>query len=452
MPDSSELPTHPSDRIVAETPPDAPEKSESSEASGVSSASDEAARLDKRLVVAIALAQFASSVGVVALVLVSYPITVAELAPGNKETMLGLVMGVQSLAGIVAIPVAGVLSDNCTSRFGMRRPFMFVGSLIAFAGMLVMGLAPDIGVLMAGAVVESVGAAVFAGGFSAVVPDHIAEQHRGRVMGLIMMMTTVAGLVASLVLPALIGHQFLLFAVPGAVMLLLSLNAVVTIKDRRLDPEDARDRTSLAGLLDGFRVNPLKVPDFSWAWSGKVLVTLSNTLTSTYGIYILTDHLDVSSDDLPGLITLSGMIGLATAIIGAGGGSWLSDRLRVRKRMALWLALLVCTGAVIVAFAPSVPVYFVGLAVMGLGVGAYLPIDGAILIDVLPGEGRESGKYMGLMQVADRLPRSLGAFVAPGILALGALTALGSYPVLYLVGGLAAISGGLLVRKVKGSI
>lgn len=409
-------------------------------------------RLDKKMVVALGMGQFGNATGTVSMVLVSLPITVAALDSANKEVSLGVLLGIQSLLAIVAIPLFGALSDRCISRVGMRRPFIVLGTVVEAAAMVMMGLAPGIGVLVAGAVLASLGAAIFTGGYSALVPDQVPEPSRGRVMGLLMVMIALAGLIASIALPAFIGNQLALFAIPAGVMLLTSAFAVVVLEDRILDPADRKDGKIVAALVDGLRFNPLKVPDYSWAWTGKALVTLANALTTTYSVYLLTDHLHVTAEDLPGLITITGVIGLFTALGGAAFGSWLSDRLRMRKKFALYTAAMVLAGALVIAFTPNVAVYLVGLVIMGLGTGAYFPIDGAILVDVLPGEGRESGKYMGLMQVADRLPRSLGAFIAPAVLGLGGLTALGGYPFVYIVGGVVAIIGGLLVRKIKGSI
>lgn len=36
-------------------------------------------------------------------------------------------------------PIAGAFSDKCTSRFGRRRPFLVVGSLMVVASLMVIG-------------------------------------------------------------------------------------------------------------------------------------------------------------------------------------------------------------------------------------------------------------------------------------------------------------------------
>jgi MFS family permease len=409
-------------------------------------------KLRTRSVLAIASAQFGTAIPAVALVLVAWPITIGALDPVNKALILSLVSGLGAFVGIFVTPIAGVLSDRCASRFGMRRPFLIFGAIGAVGGMLLMGVSSTVGVLVAGSLLFALGSGIYAGGNYALVPDQIPERYRGRVMGLSMVMTTTAGLVASITLPMLIGSQFLMFAVPGAVMAATTVLTVFLIKDRKLDSAQHTEKPTVRGLFAQFKINPREIPDYSWAWAGKVVVTLGTVLTTVYGVYFLTDHLDVPAEQLPGTIAITGIIGLLTAVGGAILGSWISDRFRIRKNMVLYTSSLIFLGAVLAAFAPNVAVYLVALALMGIGTGAYFPVDGAVMIDVLPGGGQETGKYMGLMALADQLPRSIGPFIAAGVLALGGLIPAGGYPTVFIAGGVIAIIGGLLIRKVKGSV
>ncbi|MFJ8794335.1 hypothetical protein [Streptomyces sp. NPDC102462] len=56
---------------------------------------------------------------------------------------------------------------------------------------------------------------------------------------------------------------------------------------------------------------------------------------------------------------------------------------------------------------------------------------------------------MSLVVIADQLPRSVGPMIAPAVIAVGGMTALGGYPLLYLSAGVIAILGGLLVGRVR---
>ncbi|EGG20392.1 hypothetical protein DFA_07516 [Cavenderia fasciculata] len=49
------------------------------------------------------------------------------------------------IAGFLIQPIVGVYSDNSTSRFGRRRPYIFAGALASVVGMLAIAFSPDIG-------------------------------------------------------------------------------------------------------------------------------------------------------------------------------------------------------------------------------------------------------------------------------------------------------------------
>lgn len=408
-------------------------------------------RLSKRFVLALIILYVGTYSASVGMAIVAWPVTVAALEPDEKVLWLSVVASAYAVVNIICTPLAGALSDRSTSRFGMRKPFIVVGVLFALAGLVVMGLSNSVATLLVGVILLGIGNAVITGGAGALVPDQVPEEHRGRVQGIIMVCIVTSGVLASVFLPMFLSNQFLLFTASGYIMVLALVLVLILLRDRRLSAEE-RDAQPKRNLIAEFKINPRSVPDYSWVWIGKVIVVLGTVLTSTYGVYVLTDQLGVSAEELPGIITVTGLVGLFTAIIGAVVGSQISDRLKIRKSMVLYTTLFIAAGAIIVAFSPSVPVYLVGLVILGLGSGAYSPVDGALVIDVLPGEGRESGKYMSLITVADQLPRSFGPLLGTAVVAIGALASIGGYTLVYLVGAVVAVAGGLLVRKVRGSM
>ncbi|KAK9459797.1 uncharacterized protein V1516DRAFT_678021 [Lipomyces oligophaga] len=54
------------------------------------------------------------------------------------KSLLSFVWVAGPLSGLIMQPVVGVWSDNCTSRFGRRRPFMIIGSIIVGFSLMLM--------------------------------------------------------------------------------------------------------------------------------------------------------------------------------------------------------------------------------------------------------------------------------------------------------------------------
>ncbi|KAK7206882.1 hypothetical protein BZA70DRAFT_266281 [Myxozyma melibiosi] len=55
-----------------------------------------------------------------------------------SKSLLSFVWVAGPLSGLIMQPVVGVWSDNCTSRFGRRRPFMVIGSILVGASLMLM--------------------------------------------------------------------------------------------------------------------------------------------------------------------------------------------------------------------------------------------------------------------------------------------------------------------------
>ena len=67
---------------------------------------------------------------------------VAELAPENRNTALGLIAAAGLLVATLTQPVIGSLSDRTRTPLGKRVPYMIAGTLLAVAFLFVVALAP----------------------------------------------------------------------------------------------------------------------------------------------------------------------------------------------------------------------------------------------------------------------------------------------------------------------
>ena len=69
-----------------------------------------------------ALAIFGTFLALLTPPVMTLALRVAEVAPDRKESVLSLALGLGALISLLVNPIAGLLSDRTTSRFGMRRP------------------------------------------------------------------------------------------------------------------------------------------------------------------------------------------------------------------------------------------------------------------------------------------------------------------------------------------
>ncbi|MFJ9085498.1 MFS transporter [Streptomyces sp. NPDC102384] len=409
-------------------------------------------KVSKRAVVAILIMRFGNTVAAMLPALVALPLIMERIAPDHKETALGAATGITAFGGMILAPLCGALSDRTTSRFGMRRPGLAIGAALSVAGLTWLGLANSLPAVFASLVVLAIGQALANASHSAMTPDSIPAHARGRVVGFESMLGLLAALVAGIVGPQFIGNQFLMAAGGVPLLILTFVIGVWIYRDRTLSATEVPQQPLVGTVARAYLFNPKSAPDFSWVWLSRFLVTFGIAFTSSFAIYFLTDHLDVGKKDLPSLISANSVLSMLGALVGTIVGSFVTDRVRSRKPLVLFSALLLAAGSVVVAFAPSVPLFFVGSALIALATGFFLPTDGVLVISVLPGGDKDNARFMSLFVIADQLPRSIGPMLAPAILALGGMTALGGYPVLYLAGGVTAIVGGVVVRRVRGLV
>jgi putative MFS transporter len=90
--------------------------------------------------------------------------------------------------------------------------------------------------------------------------------------------------------------------------------------------------------------------------------------------------------DLPtkGLVASVMFLGM---FVGAGTSGYLGDRFG-RKKMLLVSIAIWCIGAFILAWSPGESVFFIGRFIIGLGVGAQLPISQSMLSELFPAPAR----------------------------------------------------------------
>ena len=100
-----------------------------------------------------------------------------ERAPNS----LSLIVGTGGLLSIVANPFFGRMSDRTTSRWGMRRPWLVVGLLGGSLGILVVALAPDVPVVLAGWCTAQLFFNAVLAALVAVLPDQVPVEQRGMV-------------------------------------------------------------------------------------------------------------------------------------------------------------------------------------------------------------------------------------------------------------------------------
>jgi MFS family permease len=241
---------------------------------------------------------------------------------------------------------------------------------------------------------------------------------------------------------------------PAAVSVVFVLILATILNDRRQSPAYRPPPYTLREFVGSFWVNPVRHPDFGWAWLSRFLLYMGVAMLITYYVFYLIDHLGVSQERVPRLVFI------ATLVLNAGltvfslvGGS-LSDLAGGRRKIFIFgSAVIFGIGTAIIAFAGSFNVFLVGVAICGIGIGIYLAVDLALVSQVLPNPD-DASKDLGIFNIASALPQSLAPAIAPVFLAIplfaGSAGEGANYTALYFVAALFAVAGALAIVPVKG--
>ncbi|XVU29784.1 MFS transporter [Actinoplanes sp. CA-054009] len=402
----------------------------------------------KRLISAMALAQFGAYLTIMTPVVVTLSVRVAEIAPDDKASALSAVLSVGALLALVGNPFFGAMSDRTRSRFGRRRPWLIGGMIAGLLGLTIVATGSSIPVLTLGWAVTQLGVNATLATLTALLPDQVPAHQRGRVGGILGLMTSIAILAGTALAAALSGHTVAMFLVPAVIGTLTVALLIAILKDR---PAVAgqHETYDIKEFLRTFYVNPRRFPDFSWNLLSRFLIWMGLASVTTYQSYLLIDRFGYTTDNVATAVLIATLLTTAGMVGGSTIGGWLSDRSGHRKPYVLAAGLVIAVSLVGIAASHSFALFLVSALVFGVGEGLYLAVDLALATEVLPNPD-DAAKDMGVLNIANALPQSLVPILAAPVLAIGSSDS-ENYGLLFLLGAIVAIVGSLLVRLVRGA-
>lgn len=371
----------------------------------------------------------------------------------DAALQLGIVTGIGSLFALVSQPIAGRLSDATMSKWGKRRPWIIAGVVGAFIGLLIVGIAPNVPILLLGWCIAQLLSNFAQAAETATVADQVPEHRRGFVSGLAGAGTPLALLVGAMTLNFL-PNDFLRAFVPGAVGLVFGLLFAFVLKDK-VRTERRQERFSVLGLLLTFVFNPRKHPDLGWAWLTKCLIMFGYGTVASYLTLFLADSFGMNIGEQLQFNLMATLVSVVFLVITSIVGGKLSDRLGRRRLFVALGGILVGVGVVFLGTASTfgevgLTFILVAEAVIGIGAGLFFAVDQALCVEVLPNPD-DTAKDLGVLNIANTLPAMIAPLLA-GVVVIPLGDALfgNGYTTWFIFGGIVAIIGGALVYRIRG--
>ena len=323
------------------------------------------------------------------------PYAVPELEVGRTLFLISLPVGIIS---ILVQPTVGSISDYTISRWGRRKPYIVVGSLLDVVFLYGIATANSVLMLAAFAALLSFSTNIARGPFQGYVPDLVSDRQVGfasAMVGLMQILGNVVGFLAVTVF-AILGRIELAILLVAIVELLTMAAVVLRVEPGR--PPKARENRSWASIAgETWGTDILRERSYVWLLTsrffflmgGAVLVNL--LLTYLKQTHVL-DEAAANTANLVALILI--VLGNVVAIVPSAR---ISDRIG-RKPVIFASCGIGFAGVTLAAIAPSVPIAIIGAALFGASAGTFLAVDWALMTDIIP--RASSGRYMGLSNVA----------------------------------------------------
>ena len=375
-----------------------------------------------------------------------------DITPRHKIVALGVVTGVGAISSALATPIVGALSDRTAhsgrpGRFSGRRHRWTLAMAVLAAACMVL-LAEQSTVF--GVAVAWFAFCIFQNGeyatLSAAIPDHVPVRQRATVAGWVGMPIALGLVLGTILVVDVLGQNLVSgYTTLAVLMVLLALPFVLFTPDPPLAPQD-REPFSWRRVASAYWLSPRAYPDFGWAWLTRFLASLSIAMGTLYLLYFLRDAVhyarlfpgQTAADGLLILILIYTGSVVVTSII----GGIISDRTGRRKMLVTVSGLLMAAAALLLAFWETWPAALGAAVLYGMGYGAYIAVDQALITQVLP-KAHDRAKDLGIINIAIVCPGAIGAAIA------APLVSLAGYPTLFGATAVVAIGASIGVWRIK---
>jgi MFS family permease len=340
--------------------------------------------------------------------------------------------------GALAMPIMGSVSDYTSTRWGRRKPYILVGSILAFLTLLALAFVPSFGMMVVLFVFFQLATHIARGPFAGLVPDLVPEEQVGTASGLMGLMI-VLGLIGGTVIMwsgYLLGADFTLPTIALGVLILVSgiVTVILVPGGPAGKPREGRSWGRIA--LETFGTDLLKERDYLFLLGSRFCMLMGTAFFMNLNILYLQATFGLDDEARgPWVLGATVVTAVVTAVCTIPSAR-LSDRIG-RKPVIYAAAGFGAVGTAIIGLAPVPAVMLVGVVIMGVGAGAFLAVDWALMTEIIP--RASSGRYMGMSNIVEATNGPFATALGGGILAgVGSMAT-------DAVGGRAAILAGVVL-------
>jgi MFS family permease len=376
------------------------------------------------------------------------PNQIQNLDPAGKTRTLGIIYAITSVFSTLTTPIAGALSDRTRTRWGRRTPWIMIGGLVGGMAMALIPLATGLVAITAIWLVAVVTLNAMQPAITTLVADRFSPPERGLASGVVGGAITAGVSFGTFFAGSLAGHIALAYDIL-AVAILAACFAFCLVNPEPKVALPPPIPFRLASFARSFWISPRAHPDFAWAFLGRFAVYMGYQAILTYLLYILQDHIGLSQRAANATIATMSLVTFAALVVSSLGSGLLSDRIGRRKPFVFFASVIMAAAVAVPLFVPTVGGMMAYAGLIGIGYGAFMSVDLALMTQVLPkapaGQEEATGKDLGILTTAINVPQILSPVMASLL-----LTAThNDYPLLFVVAGALVLAGSFFILPIR---
>jgi MFS family permease len=303
-----------------------------------------------------------------------------------------------AIIAMIVQPTIGSISDYTVSRWGRRKPYIFIGSILDVVFLIGIASSNTLIALAAFIALLQFSSNLAQGPFQGYIPDLVPAAQVGTasaLVGLMQVLGNVAGFVIGGIATATNNFAIGLVAL-GVLELATMLSVVIRVREGP-PPKSRGGRPWRAIAAEAWGLDILRERSFVWLVASRLAILMGGAVLVQLATFYLSRSMGLNQADTGVVfIAMVGLVAVGT-VASVVPSARLSDR--VGRKPVIWASCAVgATGLAIVASAPILPLAFVGALLYGISAGIFLAVDWALMTDIIP--KASSGRYMGLSNVA----------------------------------------------------
>lgn len=417
----------------------------------------------------------------------------------QKGTFYGTIRLWALMMALLMQALFGMLSDRSRLKWGRRRPFIFLGTILEVGIILSMawiaGLQGMGGytVLFVAYLLSMASTNMSQGGTQGLIPDVVPQEKRGIASGIKMLLEVPLPLVlVGLVISPMVAHGNMTTALIVTVAAMLAcMGLTMFVREERLDtspgPLNWKPFLSLLLMTAVFTIIilglgqlvKLVIPTmgdasrftfgtigviamliavvagifaslavhldstvrnntpFIWLVISRLAALVAINNIASFLLYFVQEKFNMPGKEAAGLAGMLPMVLGGFVILFGLVAGWLSDRFDRRLLTAI-SGIIGAVGVTVMVLGPNIPMMYAAAAIIGLAYALFNVSSWALGTDIIPKD--RAGEFLGLQNLAGAGAGAIGAYIG-GVIAdhSGYLLMMAMFGVMFLLSSVAAI-------------